>query len=236
MKYKNERKEKVNVKEKILNDISGITFQSYIKSTYTFIKNNLSKMVCIMMVLALLGIASLLINPESLKADMTNVTFGHTYFETIKVIAIVVLSGIAPYLYAPIIGIGYTIFLECMYMANLVLKMGYIKGIAIYIVPFMLNVLIMAIASAIGIYMCKNITLGHRITNIKTTNSMDLRMSIYEAAKKIDKKNAIDKKRKDKIAKLESKKQELDLFQIINVTVILCVVQLGASLIKSLVI
>ena len=61
-------------------------------------------------------------------------------------------------------------------------------------------------------------------------------MSIYEAAKKIDKKNAIDKKRKDKIAKLESKKQELDLFQIINVTVILCVVQLGASLIKSLVI
>ncbi len=234
MKYKKERKEKVNVKEKILNSTKDLTLKTYIKSTFTFVKDNLFKIVCIIMALAIFGMASLLINPESLKANMANITFGHTYVETIKVIVIVVLSGIAPYLYAPIIGIAYTIFLECMYMANLILKVGYFKGIFIYIVPFILNVLIMAIAGAIGIYICKNITLGHRITNIKATNSMDLRMSIYEAAKKIDKKNAIDKKRKDKIAKLESKKQELDLFQIINVTVILCVLQLGATLIKAL--
>ena len=63
---------------------------------------------------------------------------------------------------------------------------------------------------------------------------MDLGLAIFEATNKKDKVKAIEKKRKDKIKELESKKKDLDLFQIVNVSLILCVLQLGASLVKSL--
>ena len=86
------------------------------------------------------------------------------------------------------------------------------------------------------IYICKNKTLANKIDNMKYKNSMDLRISIYEAAKKLDKKNKIEKQREDKVNKLKSKMQNLDLFQIINITAILCVLQIIASLAKTLVI
>lgn len=236
MKMKKEIKEKNNIKEKILNSIKGLTFGSYLSSTVKFVKENLLKPLGIILVLSLLFMTGLLIKPEILKMDIANVTFWANYLETIKMIIIMVVSGIAPYLYAPIIGIAYEVYLEIIYLANVILEVGYLKGMFMYMIPFILNVVIAGLSAAIGIYMCKNITLGHRITDIKATNSMDLRISIYEATNKLDKKNKLEKERKNKIKKLEGKKKELDLFQIINMTTILCVLQLIASFIKSLVI
>ena len=236
MKIKKDRKEKVGVKEKILESLKGMTLKTYIKSTWTFIKENLIKVIGIVLVITLIATAGLLIKPAVLKMDIANVTFGTNYIEAIKIIVIMVVSGIAPYIYAPVIGVVYTIYLEVICMANLIIEVGYIKGIFMYIIPFVLNVLVAAVVSAVGIYICRNITLGYKIKDVKATNSMDLRISIYEAAKKVDKKKKLEKERKDKISKLESKKKELDLFQIINVTAILCVVELLASFAKSLVI
>jgi hypothetical protein len=46
----------------------------------------------------------------------------------------------------------------------------------------------------------------------------------------------IEKQRKDKIKALEDKKVDVDLFQIINITAIICVLQMLASLVKTLVV
>ena len=121
-----------------------------------------------------------------------------------------------------------------MYFANYVLTVGRMKGTLIYIVPMLLNLLFLAIATSIGFYICRNATLSQRIKSVKSKNSMDLGLAIFEATNKKDKVKAIEKKRKDKIKELESKKKDLDLFQIVNVSLILCVFQLVASLVKSL--
>jgi len=228
--------EKVSIKEKLLNSIKGLTFKTYISSTVSFAKENLIKTIWILGVIVLVILASLLIKPQILKMEIANVTFLANYIEAIKVVVIMIFAGIAPYLYAPVIGFVYGIYLDVICMANLILEVGYLKGILMYIIPFVLNSLIIITATALGLYICKNITLGYRITNVKSTNSMDLRISIYEATGKKDKKNKLEKERQEKIKKLENKKKELDLFQIINVTAILCVIQAVSSLAKALVI
>lgn len=234
MKIKKDRKESKSFKELFKARFSGMTFKSYLKETCEFVKNNLLKTTLIILAITLLSIGSVLYSPSSFKYDKPDVTFGSDWLERIKVIAIIAFAGIVPYMYIPVVGLAAGISVECMYFANYVLTVGRMKGTLIYIVPMLLNLLFLAIATSIGFYICRNATLSQRIKSVQSKNSMDLGLAIFEATNKKDKVKAIEKKRKDKIKELESKKKDLDLFQIVNVSLILCVLQLGASLIKSL--
>ncbi|MBR6613868.1 MAG: hypothetical protein IKK84_03780 [Clostridia bacterium] len=234
MKYKKERKEKKSFKELFKARFSGMTFKSYIKETYDFVKNNLLKTTLILLAIALLSIGSVLYSPASFKYDKPDVTFVSDWIERIQVLAIIVFAGVVPYMYIPVVGLAAGISTECMYFANYVLTVGRMKGTLVYILPMLLNLLFLAIATAIGFHICRNATLSQRIKSVQSKNSMDLGLAIFEATNKKDKVKAIEKKRKDKIKELESKKKDLDLFQIVNVTIIISVLQLVASYVKSL--
>lgn len=234
MKYKKERKEKKSFKELFKARFSGMTFKSYIKETYDFVKNNLLKTTLILLAIALLSIGSVLYSPASFKYDKPDVTFASDWIERIQVLAIIVFAGVVPYMYIPVVGLAAGISTECMYFANYVLTVGRMKGTLVYILPMLLNLLFLAIATAIGFHICRNATLSQRIKSVQSKNSMDLGLAIFEATNKKDKVKAIEKKRKDKIKELESKKKDLDLFQIVNVTIIISVLQLVASYVKSL--
>ena len=234
MKIKKDRKEEKSFKELFKARFSGMTVKSYFKETCEFVKANLLKTTLIILAITLLSIGSVLYSPASFKYDKPDVTFVKDWFERIQVIVIIAFAGIVPYMYIPVIGLASGISAECMYFANYVLTVGRMKGTLIYIAPMLLNLLFLAIATSIGFYICNNATLSQRIKSVKSKNSMDLGLAIFEATNKKDKVKAIEKKRKDKIKELESKKKDLDLFQIVNVSLILCVLQLVASLVKSL--
>ncbi len=234
MKIKKERKDEKSFKELFKERFSGMTFKSYLKETYNFIKDNLLKTTLIILAISLLSIGSVLYSPGSFKYDKPDVTFVKDWIERIQVLAIIAFAGIVPYMYIPVVGLAAGISTECMYFANYVLNVGRMKGTLAYIAPLLLNLLFLAISTAIGFYICRNATISQRISSVKSKNTMDLKMSIYEATNKRDKIKAIEKKRKEKIKELENKKQKLDLFQIVNVTAILAILQLLASLIKSL--
>ena len=234
MKYKKERKEKKSFKELFEARFSGMTFKSYIKETCDFVKNNLLKVTLILLAIALLSIGSVLYSPASFKYDKTDVTFIKEWFERIQVLVIIVFAGVVPYMYIPVVGLAAGISTECIYFANYTLTVGRMKGTLVYILPMLLNLLFLAIATAIGFHICHNATLSQRIKSVKSKNSMDLKMAIFEATNKKDKVKKIEKQRKEKIKELESKKKDLDLFQIVNVTMVICVLQLVASYAKSL--
>ncbi len=234
MKMKKERKEEKSFKELFKERFSGMTFKSYLKETYVFVKDNLLKTTLIILVIALFSVGSVLYSPASFKYDKPDVTFMKDWIERIQVFAIIAFAGIVPYMYIPVVGLAAGISTECMYFANYVLNVGRMKGTLVYIAPLLLNLLFLAISTAIGFYICRNATISQRISSVKSKNTMDLKMSIFEATNKKDKVKAIEKKRKEKIKELENKKQKLDLFQIVNVTVIISVIQLAVSLAKSL--
>ena len=233
---KNGNKKRISIKDKLINSVKGLTFKEYLRNTIDFLKNNILKKAYIMLAISLIIATALLTNPQVSEAELVNVKFLGDYVEKLKSIVVIVVSGIVPYLYAPILGIIFTIFTECIFMANLILEAGYIQGILTYILPFILNIGAMSIATALGVYICRNKTLDSKIDNMKYTSAIDLRISIYEAANRKDKKNKLEMQKKEKIENLKKKRQELDLFQIINITAIVCVMQILASITKSLVI
>ena len=234
MKIKKERKEDKSFMSLLKKRFDGMTFKSYVKETFEFINEYITKKTLIMLVIAVLMMLGTLGSPEVLKADLEVKPFIKDYWQAVQVIVVVIFSGMVPYMYVPVIGILSAIAAETTIFANLVLEFGKVKALTMYIIPYVLNILVVAVSSAIGMYICNNATLSQRITSVKSKNSMDFKLTVYEATNKKDKIKALKKEREDKIKKLESKKKEIDLFQVVNIAAILSVIQLVASFTKVL--
>ncbi len=236
MKIKKERKDEKSFKELIKERFSGMTVKSYLIETGVYIKKNILKATLIILAITILSVVSVVNSPEMYKLEKANVTFWGEWIERAKVLIIIVFAGIVPYMYIPVIGLVASISAECIYFANYISIVGRLKGTLGYITPYILNMLFIAAATALGIHICRNATISQRIASVKSKNSMDIKMKFYEAANKKVKMKEIEKKRKDKIKALEEKRVNLDLFQIINITAIICVLQMLASLAKTLIV
>ena len=236
MKIKKDRKETKSFKELFLERFSDMTVKSYLIETGTYIKKHMLKATLIILAITLLSVVSVVKSPEMFKLDKADVAFWGEWLGRAQVLIIIVFAGIVPYMYIPIIGLASSISAECIYFANYVSTVGRLKGTLGYITPYILNMLFIAAATALGLHICRNVTISQRITSIKSKNSMDIKIKWYEATNKKAKMKEIEKQRKDKIKALEDKKVNVDLFQIINITAIICVLQMLASLVKTLVV
>lgn len=228
---------------KIFSRFKDMTFKSYIKETLEFFNNNLKKIFIILSIISLLiillGITSAisLIRNEAIDVTtITDFTFGQQYFNNIKTIAIIVFSGIVPYMYVPIVGTIAGTSTELITLAYLIVKKGYILACIMYILPMLITVCIINMATALGIYICKSITLGYKLDNMKHMNSINFKLELYKLTKKEDKKKQLEKKKNQKIKVLEDKHNKIDYFHVINITIILFLLQLIASILRVVII
>lgn len=233
--------QKKEVKNKKINKKKKMSFKSYIREFLLFVDKNILKTTGILAIIAVLLLA-ITIKPiitttiakecEGLCRDQ--VTFLSEISSKLQVILVTAVAGIVPYIYAPVVGfLGY-IFSELTNFAYIIKGFGYVKGIAIGIVPLMLNVLTICIITALGIYICRKVTVGYRISNIKNMNFTNFKIRLYEILQKEKKVQALTKARDTKIEKLQAKKEKLNYIQILNTAIVVSIIQLVSVAIQEI--
>lgn len=238
MKRENVAAKKKNSKQKS----KKINFKSYIRDFLIFVNDKIIKNTGILFVVAVLLIAitikgnvAIVLSEDCVGTCRDGVTILSSFWTQIQVLVVTIVAGIVPYLYAPIVGfLGY-VMQEVAKLSYIIKGYGYLAGIGLGIIPLILNVLVICIVTALGIYICKNVTLGYKISNKKNMNMMEFRIKLYESTGKTAKANELINKRDEKIAKLEAKKEKINYLQILNITVVVSIIQFISVLIQEII-
>lgn len=231
-------------KQKIKDKKENKSVKKYLKNFLMFINEKLYKQIKVLLIVAILIIALSLTAfvSQALKDTCVgmcrdeSVTLISTYWNKLQILLVSAISGIVPYLYAPIIGfIGYllSIVSEISYIIK---GLGYVKGIFVSILPFVINVITISLVTSLGIYICKTVMVGYRISNLKNMNFLNFRIKLYEELGNKEKQKKLVKKKETKLKKLESKHEKLDYLQIINVFIVSAILQFIATLIQEILI
>lgn len=216
-------------------------FKTYLRDFLLFVDKKLLKTSKILLIISILLIAisikfviTVALADECEGACMDEISIWSNYSEDIQVLGVTVISGIVPYIYAPIVGFVGCIFKEISRLAYLIKGFGYIAGIGLGIIPLILNLLVICITASLGIYICKTVTVGYRISNLNNMNFTNFRIKLFETLGKQDKVKKLKNKRDNKIKKLEKSKEKLNYVQILNVSIVVVVLQLVSVLIQHI--
>lgn len=217
------------------------SLKKYLRDFLLFVDKELVKTFKILLIIALLLIAiSMKFAITSAAANecegtcLDNITLWSNYSSNIQVIGVAIIAGIVPYIYAPILGFVGILFNEVSRVAYLIKGYGYFGGIGLGIVPLILNIVIICIAVSLGMYICRTVTVGYKISNLNNMNFTNFRIRLYDVLKKQDKVEYLTKKKEKKINKLEKGKEKLNYLQILNMFILVCIVQFISSLIQSI--
>ena len=227
-------KKKTKKKEKI-------TVKSYIRDFLLFVDKKLIKTTGILFIVAVLLIA-LFIRPLISSALEQNcvgtcidgVTLLSKYGSKVQGILVTIIAGIAPYIYAPIVGFASYVLGEATNLAYIIKGYGYLGGVVRGIIPLILNITTICMVTSIGIYICNTITVGYRISNMKNENFINFRIKFYEALQNKKKVQALTKRKNEKMAKLEARKEKINYLQALNVFVVSCILQFVSSLVQHI--
>lgn len=228
-------------KEKHENEIvktkKKFSFKEYINNFLNFFKENLLKYFKIFV------ITSLIIIPVGIKAingiDFEKIPAGDVvsfklFINNIEALYITVLSGIVPYMYVPVVGFLAFIYSDVVNFVYVISTYGYLKGIVISFLPLIISVFDISMISAIGIYICKRITVKYKLSDIKHMNSLNFKISMYETLGKKNKVKEYKKKKEGKISKLEKNNKKLNYIQIGNTLIIVTILEFISFLIKKI--
>lgn len=236
-------KESVNKKQRVKKEKrkEKITFKSYLRDFLVFVSNNLIKTTCILVIIAVLltalSISSMVDTArldDCVGACRDGITFGSNLWGKIQVIFVMIIAGIVPYMYAPVIGFLGIILQEVSTLAYAIKGYGYAVGLALGVLPLVLNILIACIVTALGIYVCRTVTVGYRISNVKNMNFTNFRIKLYEVMKKEKKVEELTLKKNKKLEKLEKTKQKLNYIQILNTGIVVCILQVISVAIQEI--
>jgi len=222
---------------------SKFNFKSYIKDFILFVDKKMLKTIGALVVVSILLI-SLSIQPmiagakldECEGACRDGITIFSEYGNKIQVLFVTALAGMVPYLYAPIVGFVASLMSEVSNIAYIIKGYGYFAGITMGIIPLLINVLVICIVTAIGIYICRTVMVGYKISNIKNMNATNFKIKLYEAMRKTDKVKELTKKKEEKLKKLQDKKEKINYIQILNTAIIVCILQFISVLIQHILI
>lgn len=234
--------ENEQVKKKNTSNGKKFNIKSYLRDFFVFVDKKLLKTTGILFVVAILLIAvsfkpivTVAIAGECEGGCTDSVTLISNYWSNLKMLLLTICAGIAPYFYISILGfIGY-LYQIVSSVANLVKDYGYAIGIGLGIVPLLLNMFSICLATALGIYICKHMTLSYRASSAKNMNMTQFRIKLYEVLRKEEKAKALTKVREDKIEKIESKKEKLKYIQILNTVIVLGAIQFISALIQEII-
>lgn len=218
------------------------SIKKYIRDFLVFIEKNIIKTTKILIVVSILLIA--IITPFVIKDVMAadcvgtcrdEMAFREEYGSKMQILLITFIAGIVPYIYAPVIGyVGYIIS-EVATIAYIIKGYGYLIGILFGIIPLAINILIICIITAAGIYICSNITMGYRMSNIKNMNFTNFRIKLYETLGNEKKVESLTKARDNKIEKLQSRKEDIDFLQLLNIAIVIGIMQFIATAIQEII-
>lgn len=237
-------KEKIDTrKKKNTKKSNKFRFKTYLRDFLLFVDKELIKTTSILIIIAILLIAMsikpVITSVSTLECEgtcMDGVTLFSEYSSKIQVLLVTTVAGIVPYIYAPVVGFIGCILNEVTNIAYVIKGYGYLAGIGIAIIPLILNILIACIVTALGIYICRTVTIGYKISSVNNMNFTNFRIKFYELLQKQDKVQVLTKKKEDKLNKFQSKKEKLKYIQILNTLVVICLIQFVSVLILHILI
>ena len=219
----------------------GINIKKYLREFLLFVDKNLMKKTIILAVISILLVA-IALKPMTDSA-LTNscegtcsdsITIFSDYTSKLQILLITAVAGIVPYIYISALGfVGYVLS-ETNTIAYMIKGHGFILGIGMGIIPLLLNIIAISIITALGIYICKTITVGYKISGIKNMNFTNFKIRLYETMRKEDKVTELTNKKNAKIEELETKKEKIKYLQILNTAIVVCVIQFLSVLIQNI--
>lgn len=228
--------------KKINKSKNKFSIKKYLRDFLKFIQENMSRYIKVFLVISIILIA-LTISTFITKAESStcigmcrdsSVNFITEYWSKLQILLITIVAGIVPYIFAPVIGfIGYVLSIASE-LSYIIKGLGYIKGIAIWLFPAMLDILTISITVSVGVYICKTVTVGYKISSINSMNFLNFRIKLYEEIGNKQKYEQLTKLKKEKIEKLEGKKNKLNYLQILNVVILIVILQFISTLIQEI--
>lgn len=239
-KEKTQRKSK-NAKSK--KKVKKFNIKTYLRDFLLFVDKKLLKAIGILLVVGILFTA-IMVSPmidatnvaECEGACIDEIALFPDYFSKLQILLVTLVAGIVPYTYISVVGfIGYAAN-QVSNFAFLIKEYGYLAGIGAGIIPLILNIITICITTALAIYICRTVTVGYKMSNVKNMNFTNFRIKLYEVLKMEDKVKALNKKKEDKLNKLQEKKEKLNYIQILNTSIVVCVLQFVSVIIQHILI
>lgn len=154
--------------------------------------------------------------------------------DKVLMILVTVLAGLVPHMYIAVLGgIGY-VYQALIEYAYIVIDKGYFLGIVVILIPFVLNLVCISIASALGMYLCKINTNKFVLGQQRNMNFTRFRLELAKATQNAEKEKKIQKKIDEKEAKLQSRETKIKYKEVFTIFGIICILQLISSLIEGL--
>ena len=237
------KNEKIGKRKKVENNKENkkITLKSYIRDFLIFLDKNIIKTTCILFVIAILlfaiSLKGFVVNANStdcVSGCIDSIKMLPTFWSKLQVVLVTVVAGLVPYIYAPVVGFLGQTLVEVNELAYVIKDTGYFVGLIKAIVPMILNYITISLATALGMYICRAVTVGYKISNIKNMNITNFRIKVYEILQKEDKVKELTEKRDKKIKKLEDSKNKVNYLQVLNTTLLICIIQFVSALIQAI--
>lgn len=226
-------KEKIETNKKKDNKKGNkFSFKTYLRDFLLFVDKKIIKTTGILFVVGIVLIAisiqpmlSSVVTAECEGACMDGITLMSDYTSKLKILLFAAVAGIVPYVYISVVCFAAYILTEVANLAYIIKGYGYLAGIGVGIVPLILNVLIVCIVTALGIYLCRTVTVGYRISSLNNMNFTNFKIRFYEVLGKKDKVETLTKTKEDKLNKLKDKKEKIYYIQILNIAIVVCLIQ-----------
>lgn len=212
----------------------NFSWKSYLREFILFVDKKLLKTIGILLIVSIVLMAICFNVVSGMTIEQDKISLFENYFSKLQVLAVTGVAGIVPYIFAPVVGfLGYVLS-ELTTFIYAVKMHGYFLGIILGIIPLLLNLLSISIVTALGIYLCKTVTIGYKMSNIKNMNWLNFRIRLYETLQKQDKVEKLKKQKESKIDKLEAKKEKINYLQILNIAIVVFVLQFISVLIQHI--
>lgn len=236
----NKKKKKKNSKNSKNNKFS---LKAYLRDFLLFVDKNLIKCIGVLFVIAIVLIAislkpmvSAAFFAECEGACTDGVTLVSDYVSKLQMLLFTVVAGLVPYVYIPAIGFATYVISEVSNISFLIKGYGYLVGIGMGIIPLLLNILAACSVTALGMYICRTVTVGYQVSSLKNMNFTNFKIKVYEVLQKQDKVEALTNKKEEKLNKLQAKKEKLNYIQILNTAIVVCIIQFVSVLILQILI
>lgn len=233
-----------NVEEKRTERKTKKNLETYLKDFLVFIDTKLKKPAKVLIIISIVLIAVALIptlnvikeqNCVNMCRDQA-VTFVSEYLDKLTFLGLTLVAGFVPYVYVTVLGfVGY-ILEEVVQLSYIIDAHGYLIGTLMGIIPLILNILVISLIGATGLYMCKNATASAKISKVSNMNFTNLKIQFYEAVGNVKKKEELEQRKEKKLGKLKNNQEKNNYLQILNVVIVAAIIQLISVAIQEIII
>lgn len=158
------------------------------------------------------------------------------FVNKLEMLCVTVIAVLVPYFYLPFLGfVGY-VYYEGVAFAHAMVAYGYASGVIRYILPFILNAVVISVVTSLSIYLVKILTAKFMYNRKNAMNFTKFRLKVYEMTKNEDKYNELLKKSEEKARKLEAKVRPIEWKYVLIILGVSAALQFISVCIENLVI